>query len=362
MRKIITAAAVFLVMLFTLTPLCASADYTDEEAEISGQINDILSDYDISYDYGDMSSISFGNIMSEVNGALAAKASAPLKVLATLVIVSVFTSVMKSAGDTFIESRQCSGIYDMICVITAAAVITPQLMTVYSDSMEAISRTSGFIAVFVPLYAGIVIVSGGITSGNLYNAATLGASELIVGLSGSCLMPVLTLTAVLAVSGSVFPSNSVDSLIGMLKKLITWCITIVMTLFCGFVTLKTDLAAKADGVAAKTAKFVISGSVPIVGGAVSDAYSTVRGSFEVIGSTVGTAGTVAVVLIILPPAAEIILFRAVMKIGGAVAEMFSSSPIIKLLNGIDSGLAIAQSVLISYAVMFILSTAILMKG
>ena len=361
MKKII-AAAVFIVMLFLCVPVNAAADYTEEEAEISGQINDILSDYDIDYDYGDMSEMSFSDIIGEIRGAMSAKASAPLRMLVTIIILAVFTSVMRSAGDTFTEGNKGSGVYDMICVIAAVTAITPQLMTVYSDSMDSIRMISGFISIFVPLYAGIVMASGGIVSGSVYNAAVLGASEVIVGLSGCYLMPVLTMTAVLAVTGSVFPNKSVDSLIGIVKKLITWCITIIMSLFCGFVTLKTTIAGKADGAATKTTKFVISGSVPIVGGAVSDAYSTVRGCFEVIGTTVGTAGTIAILLIMLAPTAEILLFRAVMKIGTAVSEMFSAAPLTKLLTGIDSGLAIAQSVLVSYAVMFIICTAILMQN
>ena len=137
--------------------------------------------------------------------------------------------------------------------------------------------------------------------------------------------------------------------------------TIAMTLFTGFVTLKCTLTAKADGAATKTAKFMMSGFVPIVGSAVSDAYSTVRSSFDVIGGTVGTAGVFAVILILLPPVVEIVIFRFVMWIGAAAAEMFSSAALSKLLKGFDSGLAIAQSVLICYGLMFVLSTAILMQ-
>ena len=135
-----------------------------------------------------------------------------------------------------------------------------------------------------------------------------------------------------------------------------------MTLFSGFVTLKCTLAGKADGAAAKTAKFVISGSIPIVGGAVSDAYSSVRGSFDVIVSTAGIAGTLAVVLIMLPPVIEIIIFRAVIWIGTSAAELFSAAPLAKLLKGLDSGLAIAQSVLVSYMVIFVICTAMVMQS
>ena len=112
----------------------------------------------------------------------------------------------------------------------------------------------------------------------------------------------------------------------------------------------------------QTAKFVISGFVPIVGSAVSDAYTTVKGSFGILKCTAGTAGTIAVLMLLLPPVAEILIYRIVMWTAGTAAEMFSVKPIEKLLKGIDSGLAIIMSVLICFGMLFIISTAILMTS
>ncbi|WP_037292090.1 stage III sporulation protein AE, partial [Ruminococcus flavefaciens] len=98
-----------------------------------------------------------------------------------------------------------------------------------------------------------------------------------------------------------------------------------------------------------------------VGGAVSDAYATVRSSFEIIRSTVGTAGCFAVAVIILPPLLNIIILRAVMWTVSAAAELFSEDSMSKLAKALDNGLAVAQSVLICYGLMFILSTGILLN-
>lgn len=65
------------------------------------------------------------------------------------------------------------------------------------------------------------------------------------------LLPILSVTVVLAVSGSVFPNVSVESIVKLIKKLITWGMTVAMTLFTGFTTMKCTLAAKTDGAAAK---------------------------------------------------------------------------------------------------------------
>ena len=361
MRRIIIAAMLFVVLLMAAVPLGVGADYTQEEQEINSQVDELLEEYDIDWKMDDVRGMGFSDIADAVRGSIAAKAGAPMKMLTTLLAVAIFTSVMRSVGESsFPESS--SRMYDMICVITAVAVIAPQLMTVYSGAMTAIERVGGFITVFVPVFSAIVIAGGGITSGAAYNVLTLGASEALVILSQSYLMPVLSLMAVLTISGSAFSYPTLDSIAALIKKITVWTITVAMTLFTGFVSLKCTLTAKADSAASKTAKFVMSGFIPIVGSAVTDAYSTVRSSFEVIGSTVGAAGTIAVIMILLPPVVELMIFRFVMWIGVAAAEMFSASALSKLLNALDSGLAIAQSVLVSYGVMFVLSTAILMQA
>ncbi len=361
MKRLIIIPIMFLVLLTMFCPLYSFAvEYTDSETEIGQQIDEIMSDYDIGYSYGDISGLSLGELITMVKDSFVARISAPLKVFRTIIIVVLFTAVMKSAGESIFTSGS-SSLYNMICVMTAVTVIMPQLFTVYEESLTAIERGGSFILVFVPVFTGITVASGGITTAGIYNILILGASELIVELSRHFLIPVLSITAVLAVSGSIFPNVSLESIVGLLKKIITWGMTISMTLFTGFVSMKCTLGGKADGVATKTARFLISGTVPVVGGAVSDAYATVKSSFDVIQGTVGTVGVIAIIVIMLPPVLELLIFRCIMWTGTAAAELFSADPLVKLMKGIDSGLAVAQSVLVCYSVIFILCTGILMK-
>ncbi len=362
MKRIFLFAVIIFLMFTSFIPVNAAAGYDEDRSEISSQLDDVLSEYDIDWRYDDISGLGFGELWETVSGSLADKLKAPARLLASLLAITIFTAVMRGMGDGVFSKGSNSGLYNMVCVLTAVTVITPSLFAVYESALSAIERTGGFMLVFVPVFAGITIASGGIASGGIYNMMILGASELFVGLTNSFLMPILSVTAVLAVSGSVFPNVSVESIVKLIKKLITWGMTVAMTLFTGFTTMKCTLAAKTDGVAAKTAKFIISGFVPIVGGAVSDAYSTVRGSFDVIRSTVGTAGNIAILIFVVPPLIELLVFRGVMWIGTAAAELLSADSLVRLMKGIDSGLAIAQSVLVCYSVMLILCTGILVQS
>ncbi len=358
------AVVIFISILLVFMNISSFSAYAEDSenpfAEISEELDDLLADYDLGFGIDDISELSFGELVGQVKDSLVSRLDAPIRILCTVFLVIVFSTLMKSTGSTAV-SKNSADIYNMVCVMAAVTVILPQLLTIYSETLTAIQVGGSFILVFVPIFTAVSVACGGFTSAGVYHMMMLGASELIVWLSESYLLPVLSVTAALAVTGSIFPNTSLDSIVNLLKKVVTWGISITMTLFTGFVSLKCTITGKTDGVTAKTAKMLVSGFIPIVGGAVSDAYSTVKGSFEVIGSTMGTAGIIAIVLIMLPKILEIFVYRAVMWIGSAAADIFSADSISKLLKGIDSGLAIAQSILVCYGVIFVICSAILMK-
>lgn len=359
MKRIVIVIFAVISLFFVVSPMCAGADdLSDVSDEISQDVNDALDEFDLGIGYEDISELSLSEITELLREKLISRSRAPLRMLGAVMLTIILTAVVKSAAGSALSGasgEMCS----MVCVIAAVTVTAPQLLAVYESTLTDIEVCGDFILVFVPVFSGAALLSGGITSAGVYHAMILGASELIIKLSESYLLPVLGLTAALAIAGSVFPDSSLESISVLLKKAVTWTVSIVMSLFTGFVTLKCSISGKADGAAAKTAKMLISGTIPIVGGAVSDAYSTVKGSFEVIGGTVGAAGIVAIVLMILPKVAELFMYRAVMWIGAAAADIFSAQPAAKLLRSFDSGLAIAQCVLVSYSLMFMISSAIL---
>ena len=341
MRYIIIAAVSFVLLLAAAVPCTSRADEPDEVySEVTEQLDDALAEFDLGIGFEDISSLSFGELTSAIWDRLAGRLAAPTRLLSAILLVIVAASVLRTSAGSALGGTSGST-YDMVCVMSAAAVTAPQLIDVYRSTVEEIE------------------LCGGMSSAGVYHMLILGASELITELSETYLMPILGASTALSVTGSVFPDSALESVTGLLKKASTWSITLVMGLFTGFVTLKCSIAGRADGVAVKAAKSLISGAVPIVGGAVSDAYSTVRGSFEVIGSTIGAAGVLAIVLLLLPKLLELFAYRGVMLLGAAAADMFSAPSLSKLLKSLDVGLAVAQCVLVCYSLMFIISSAIL---
>ena len=353
---IITAAVLFIIA----APVFAFAeDIPSAEKEVYSQLDDILEDSDIGCDTAEISSFSFKELIETLKNRTEAEASAPLKLLGGLLTVIAFTAVLKCIGGIYFKTA--SELYSTVSVLLASSATAVPVMELFGESVDSVKKCGSFIAVFIPVFSGITAASGGISTAGAYDAAVLVASELFVQLTSGLLIPMLSIVIMLSVVGSVFKDIDISSIASSVKKIITWLMTLSMTVFTAFLTLKCTLTGKADGISSKAARFVISGAVPIVGSAVNDAYSTVRSSFDMIRGTVGVTGCIGAALIILPPLIRILVLRIVLCIGSAAAELFSTESINKLLKAFDSGLAIAQSILICYIVMFVLSTAIILQ-
>lgn len=359
---IIMSLFVGMIVLSGQNPIIYAEESEHYESELSGEVDDVLSEYELDYSYFDMTALSLSDVLSKIRQEVYERIHAPIRLLGIILLMIVFSSFMKNMGEGLSGNSPSSDLYGFICVASASAAISQPLLELYRNTSKVMERGGGFMTAFVPIYVGIIIISGGPISAELYNGISLIAAELMVQAADKLVMPLLSMLAALAIMGSIFPNSFIDSLSALIKKLVTWGMTLCTTLFAGFVSIKSTLGAKVDGFAVKSVKFVMSGFIPVVGSAVSDAYSTVKGSFDIMKCTVGAAGTIGIALIFLPPVIELIAYRVVMWMGIAAAEMFSASPLAKLMKGIDNGLAIATSLLICFGLFFIISTAILMKA
>ena len=133
-----------------------------------------------------------------------------------------------------------------------------------------------------------------------------------------------------------------------------------MTIFVGLLSIQSIIGNSADTLSVKTGKFMVSNFVPVVGGAISDAYTTLKGSFGLLKSGVGGVGIMVILIMVLPTIITIGLNRIVISIASIGAEIFSVPGLAKLFKNISSVISIAFSIVISFSIMFIVSTALIM--
>lgn len=363
MKKIILIVIIFFCLPLTVyaqEEITADDIYAESGAsELSA--GEILEQYGISFDEpSSFLSLTPSVLWKIIKSTLAEKIEAPLKLLISLVIIIILTSIAGTIGDT-VKKDSTAKVYELICVLAGVAAISPSVCTVLESSASALSDGAGFMTCFVPVFAGLAAAGGNITAASGYNVLVLAVSDACIQIADNILMPLLSMCLGLAVVDASCSALSLKGMLEGIKKIVTWGLGLIMTIFTGLLSIQSIVAASADSLSIKTAKYVLSNCVPIVGGAVSDAYSTVRGSISLLKNGVGGVGIAALALMLLPPLISLALYRMSVSAAVAAADIFGASKLSKLFGNIGSVLSAAMGILVCFTLMFIVSTAIAMS-
>lgn len=215
---------------------------------------------------------------------------------------------------------------------------------------------------YVPVFASVAAASGSVTSAASYNAAVIIAAKAAVELISAVLIPAVSICMAMGIVSSITQTVKLSGIISLLKKWASLILGFIMTVFTGLLSIQSVVGASADNLAAKAAKFVVSNCIPIVGSAVADAYSTVRTGLGMLRGAAGAFGVIAFVLIILPPIIETGCMYLAMTAAQAIADIFGVGELSSLFSNAASVLSILTALLACFAVMFCVSTFILMAA
>ena len=283
----------------------------------------------------------------------------PFQMLGGLLTVILFAALL--------EGMQCSTshaatvrVFDYVCALAAVSLLADPLFQSIAAVQTALEQGASFMTAFVPVFAGILAAGGTAGTAVCYQTGVIALSDGVLQLICHTLLPLCTMGFSLAIVDAVSPSVSVGGLLTLSRKVTTWTLGLLMSVFLGVLSMQNLISGSTDTAAAKTTRYVLSNFVPVVGSAVSDAYATVRGSLQILRSTTGVLGIMALCLLFLPPLLQLLLYRMVVAVGAAAAELFGTQRLLRLLRGTQQALAIAFALLVCFAVMFIVATAVAM--
>lgn len=280
----------------------------------------------------------------------------PLKILGKLIAVCAFTVMIKS----FTEGTSYEELYDTISVLANICIIYSSSQLAINSVRTGLEDISAFMLTYIPVFSGVVASGSAVASASGYYTVMFVLCELITYISANLLLPFTGVVFALNIVGSINGSIDLQGLSSSIKNLTKWILTALMTVFTAVLSLKGIANAQIDSVASKTMRFAASSFIPIVGGSVSEAYSAIYGSLGMIKSGVGIFGIGAVAVITLRPVIAAAAYKLIISIGAVIADLFGQRRVAGLLRGLGGVLDIALGIIIVMAMIFIISTAVIM--
>ena len=132
-------------------------------------------------------------------------------------------------------------------------------------------------------------------------------------------------------------------------------------LFTAVLGVKHVAAAAADSVAAKGFRFLIGGSVPIVGSAVGEALGSVVAGLSVLRAGIGILGVLAIALIHLFPLCELIRWRLALSLLEVFSAGFGNRRVAGFLKTLGGTFGFFAATLCFNAAVYVIALSLLVS-
>ena len=330
-----TLKMIIIVVILALFSLSASASETDKHLEDFGEIIPEGFEELKENPSGAASVIGFENILSEVSLALSKKQGQIGAFFITVLGAAAILAV-SSLSETPALTATRSGLGLMI-----SATLSASLLPLFSEMSRSLSEASRFFGALIPISTAISVSTGAVATASV-GAVGMGITLSLVGGAGSSVL--LSLSGLTLSLGMLSPlgSNECSSIVKGVRSLFFWFLGMVTTLLVGSLSLQTVLASAQDSAAMRGVKYLASGMIPVVGGTVSGALSTLASGMAYVKGVVGVGSVWVLAIIFLPPLLTLLLYRLALTLAVSITEGVGadSEPFSSLRFALDTLIAV----------------------
>lgn len=327
-------------------------DYIDDDVAESIEENEISLE-----DPGSISEFSVSKLLDIILSKIYELSGKPFLIIGKITAVALMCVLLKSFVPDNSSVSKTFSIVSVICAVTMVLESVTQCVEAVISSLKGINA---FMISYIPVYASVIATSGSPTSAGSYYVTLFSLCEIITLIANKVFLPMMSIVLAISIIEAINPSLSFCRVALSLKKLINWLLGAIMTIFVGVLSIQSIIGVSGDSVGIKAARFAVSTFVPVVGGAVSDAYSTVRGSMGIIRSGVGGFGIIVVLFIVLQPIILSALLRLVTTICAIICEILDEKELGLLMRNTSAVISMCLSTIVCVSLVFIVSTAVLM--
>ena len=339
-RMKILAAVLLLPLALCLSAGAAEADAQRERDEaalrsaVTGEAQPYLAGTD-GQDVADSFARLLRNTVPDAKSAWAKAAGSLGPVAGIRLLTAAARGFSEAAGGAANDAVDLAG------ALGISAVLLRDFSGVLSLCRSALDGISVFSATLQPVLAAALSMGGSAVTATTLQVASMFVLRLIEGLLVPAVCVYLAVTVVDAAAGN----GVLRGLAEGIGSLSAGALKLILTLFTAYLAVAGGVSGNVDRVALKTAKFAVSGAVPVVGGVMSDAAETVLSGAVLLRGSVGVFGMICVTAICLAPFVRAGACYLCFKAGAALLSPLCSDSLRRLLSGIGTGFGLLLGML-----------------
>lgn len=367
MKKLLTVFITLLILFsFTVFAEAFQADFDNLEESISEELltsidKDVISaleemGIDIKKSLN-INEFSLDNITAFFSATLKEKAENCISEIFTLFCVIMLCGAVSS----LFTGNKNGSFFTQICVIILILLSVNMIGEALSATVSVLKLSGNFMLSFIPVYTLIISLTGNAASALTYNSLLMAFAEAFSSVIAYVLPDFIGVVLCLIISFSLNESISIGRLINAVNKTVSVVLGVSSGAFTGFLSLKNILSASLDSVSVKSIRFLISSLIPVIGSSISEAYSSLIGSINLIKGSVAIVGIVIILIINLPVLAQTLIYYLSFTALSYLSDSFSGVRVGETLRGISCAMRILMLLCVFEMFMLIISTGIMLS-
>lgn len=343
-RMKILAAVLLLPLALCLSAGAAEADAQRERDEaalrsaVAGEAQPYLADTD-GQDVADSFARLLRNAAPDAKSAWAKAAGSLGTAAGIMILTAAARGFSEAAGGAANDA------VDMAGALGISAVLLRDFSGVLSLCRSALDGISVFSATLQPVLAAALSMGGSAVTATTLQVASMFAFDLVLRLIEGLLVPAVCVYLAVTVVDAAAGNGVLRGLAEGIGSLSAGALKLILTLFTAYLAVAGGVSGNVDRVALKTAKFAVSGAVPVVGGVMSDAAETVLSGAMLLRGSVGIFGMICVTAICLAPFVRAGACYLCFKAGAALLAPLCPDSLRRLLSGIGTGFGLLLGML-----------------
>lgn len=251
--------------------------------------------------------------------------------------------------------------------LTYAGLVTALML--YRTTYDVIDLTAvcldrlcRIMNLMTPVMETVFLSTGSLTQMTVSAQAVMLFVTVAGNFNGYILRPLTSLLFTLSAVAAVCDEVKMSHLVGSLRKFIQRLIQLFTMFFSFMLGAQSILAKSADSLGMKTARFALGSFIPVAGGTIAEALSTIREGMSLIKNAAGIGGILVIVLLLLPDLLSLFIYKFTLYLTGTAADLLKLDKFSAMANEIHGIVELLTAIVLFTGLMFLLVLILFTKS
>lgn len=252
------------------------------------------------------------------------------------------------------ENSRVMDVVPMAGAMAITGIAAGSMGSLISLGVDTMEELNLFSKALLPTLTAAVAAGGGVVSASVRQVAAVFFSDVLITLIRELLLPLVYVHIAASAADVLVPGRRLKTIAGAIRKGASWLLTGSLVLYTGYLTLAGVAAGSADALTVQLTRSAM-GTVPVVGGIISDAAGTVLAGASALKNTIGIAGMLAVLALCLVPFMKLAVQYLLYKVTAFLAGTIGPPALVELIDALGSAFGLVLGMTGACATLLLIS-------